>query len=205
MSSKPVSLRVAYGWQYDEERKDSAHPLSDARWQGIRQFLQRIVKQVENRHAKLLESGLVAQNRLSIRGPDRLLAMPGEFLQRSIFNRIAETDILIADISYRNRNEHYERTPNVLLEVGAALANGRTQVFLIEDWIENKSAHDGLSDLSGFYVTRIRADADTDAEKLAKLLSEKPALRMSIQGAITALLRDRGMWPEGGGIETEED
>jgi len=194
---EPVTIRVAYGWDLAGVRKD-------ARWSGIRMFLGGVVEDALRRHAKVVErSGVPEVRPPNIWGPDRLLAMPGEFLHHSIFKRIKETDILVADVT---RGANGERTANVLLEIGAALSNERTRVFLVEDSVEAKPGPlEGVSDLQGFLVTRIKANAETDAKARCELLNAQTALRMTLVGAVTALMRDRGMWPEGWSPSEEDD
>jgi len=205
---EPVTIRVAYGWSEEGVRKDN-------RWHGMRMFLDAIVGSIEDRQARAIDKpGVrVSTDPLRIWGPDRLRATPGMILGASIFDRVAETDILVADISYRDReNLPSERPGNVLIEVGAALANGRTRVFLVAD--ERPSAsldkrqtgpHDGISDLQGFYVTTVAAKASSTAQERMDALNRDPSLRMSIQGQIIGLLRRRGMWSAIGGADREEE
>ncbi len=192
----PITIRVAYGW-------DPAGVRKDARWNGLRKFLSGVVDEALKRRTSAIERDGAAEVRpANIWGPDRLLAMPGELLHDSIFERIKGTDILVADLS---RGPTGERTPNVLLEIGAALANGRTRVFLVEDRADAKPGQlEGVSDLQGFYVTRLQANPETDADTRASLLNAQTSLRMTLVGAVVRLLRDRGMWPEGWTTEEGE-
>jgi len=191
---EPVTIRVAYGWSGDDARKDD-------RWQGMRKFLTGIVATVDERHKHALTVAAADTKDFPLRiyGPERLRAMPGMILGESIFDRIAMTDILVADISYRDRGEgNRERPGNVLIEVGAALANRRTRVFLVSD-DQSASAvsglHHNISDLQGYYITKIGANDASNADERRDALNRNSSLRMAIQGAVIGLMRDRGVWP----------
>ncbi len=170
-----VSIRVAYPWS-----KSARHPREDARWTGIRKFAESCAATAVAKEAK--RSGIAVPATENWVDVARLRGMAGAFLSDVIFQRLACADILIADISGDN--------PNVMLEVGAAIASGRVRVFLLKT--QTGSEHpQPPSDLHGYFVTALPKTTDDDSDELLKLLSADVSLRAALTGAIQARLRER--------------
>jgi hypothetical protein len=75
---------------------------------------------------------------------------------------------VVADISHRSRKGQRERTANVLVELGAALANGRTEVFVLEDVTDGEPLK-SITDLSGVLIGVLKADESTEADERTRL------------------------------------
>ena len=174
---RTISIRVAYGWSGDVR--------TDARWIGIRDFLKGVVKEAEARFRR--RSGGQEPPPVEVR---RLKAIAGQPIGASIFKRIAETDVFVADISHRTRKGQRERTANVLVELGAALANERTEVFVLED-VKKGEPLEGIADLSGVLIGVIRADEKTGADERTHLLNSDAGLRQRLVSVVAKLMRER--------------
>ena len=173
-----INVRVAYGWTGSDPRKDQ-------RWLGIRAFLKIAAAEAEKTYRTKFKR---EPPRVDIR---RLKASPGAFIQASIFKSILLSDIVVADISHRVRSKRSERPANVLLELGAALANApATRTFVLEDK-PKKGLLDGVADLSGILITSVEATPKTKAETRTQLLSEARDLRRSIVSELVRRMRER--------------
>ncbi len=177
---KAISIRVAYGWDGDVS--------NDKRWLGTRDFLNAVAEQARANFAKRNPEKEVP--RIDVR---RLRAVTGEHIQTSIFKRIAETDILVADISFRKKEGRTERPANVLLELGAGLALPNVRTFILEDESKHGTLH-GAADLAGILITPVKATAKTRPEERTSLLNENRSFRQSLANE---LRRRMANWPAG--------
>ncbi|MFM2151986.1 MAG: hypothetical protein RL199_421 [Pseudomonadota bacterium] len=178
---RTISIRVAYGW---------SGPMSkDRRWLGIRNFLKGVVKEAEARFRR--RSGGQEPPPVEVR---RLRAIAGDQIGRSIFKRIAETDVFVADISHRTRKRQRERTSNVLLELGAAMANDQSKVFILED-VKKGDPLDGIADLAGVLVSVLKADEETEAAERTRLLNSDIGLRQRLVSVVAKLMTERAAGP----------
>jgi hypothetical protein len=175
---KAISIRVAYGWDGDDVTKDK-------RWLGTRDFLNAVAEQARASVVKKNPGKDVPT--IDIR---RLRAVTGENIGNSIFKRIAETDILVADISFRKKDGRTERPANVLLELGAAMATSGVRTFILEDESKNGPLH-GAADLAGLLIAPVKANAKTSAEVRTALLNENRSLKQSLVNELRRRLESR--------------
>lgn len=151
-----VKICVAYGWQGETAR-------TDARWKSIRENLEKYAAEAAKREKTASNTDI--QYTIS-----RLRAGVGEFIWRSITQRIEESDIFIADITPKEG----ERTvpANVMLELGYALARPNLPVFVITQGKFNPKLLP--SDLHGLLVgtyATARKDASLRASVVAAIRS----------------------------------
>lgn len=128
----PVTTRVAYAWSGETGK-------SFYKW--ISATIRKSTDKLMARQAKLKLPKVAF--RLG-----RMRAMHGGELLQVLLERIRETDILIFDIS--------EQNPNVLIELGMALAMKPSGVVFVFQRVDDRGepAPATPSDLSGYFLTR---------------------------------------------------
>jgi nucleoside 2-deoxyribosyltransferase len=186
----PLRIGVGYGWE------DGKHPLSDARWTALREFLRSAAKDARTRAAaahrravviedeEVTDADLPSDESLVagdvIRGVTvaRLRATVGDFTWESVTQHIDDCDVLVFDVTPTKRlfeTEQLTVAPNVWLELGYAL-HSKKPVYVVHE--SEKGHRDLPSDLKGLMVGLIGNDGKMpDA-----------SLRMSLVGTIRKLL-----------------
>ena len=169
-----VKVRIAYPWRIGRGKRDA----TAERGQKRRSALIKFAKACAHAATTAVTSQLGLRETAVSVDVERLRGSAGAFLSDVIFSRLSDTDVLIADITGHN--------PNVMLEVGAAIASKKTRVFLVKELPANAGVgHLAPSDLQGYYVTRIGRDEDGTIA-----LNRDVSLRSGVTGAIASRLRE---------------
>ena len=107
----PIQIFVSYPWAKDDENNIKVR--TDARWRSLSNLLKKVATEVHNR-SKNYNSG---ERNLDIR-VNRLRGRHGQFLLKTLRQRIERGNILIADMG---NTQGDGLNPNVLIELGMAL------------------------------------------------------------------------------------
>ncbi len=183
----PVTIRVGYEWKKD------VHPAADKRWHFRTETVMGVVESVVREASKKK-----AAHPLSVR-VSRMRALHGAMLLPSLIDRCEKSDVVMFDIT--------EQNPNVMLELGMALAfkgpySGRVFVFQEAGGEKDEPIHDAPSDIGGFFFTRYKANLKA---KLGYSLRDYPGFRAALKTRIIEDARVRGMWKDTGGAQFEEE
>jgi len=138
---KRILVSVAYAWDSSPDSNPTAAAQLDPRWNAIRRELSKYTIEAEKRAEKAGFPALKA--RIA-----RLRGQTGQFTWPAITRRIDESDVVVVDLTPHDGTQHI--APNVLLELGYALARHPQRVFVV---VTENAGHDILpSDLKGMIV-----------------------------------------------------
>lgn len=137
-----LKISVGYGW------KEGSNAKTDIYWQSLRNYLKKIKDSVEKSTPGV---------RIEI---SRLRATHGDFIYSNIVRRIDDSDILIFDVAdVRNIGEitddeksiktYYNFNPNVMFELGIAIAKGKKPIVMCPSSLKEKIP----SDISNYMLT----------------------------------------------------
>jgi hypothetical protein len=147
---KRAVVKVSYRWDRPQGSKEAEDALDDRVWKPIRNWANDCRQQAERaiRKEYLLPSGY------RVAEVGRLRAKPGRPVTEGILEAVCEADIIVADFSKPEDVDSDSCTPNVCIEVGAALAF-RKRLFII-----CQGERDIPSNLQGYYVSTWKLGRD---------------------------------------------
>lgn len=169
-----VSISVSFAWEKKEDVV--VGPLSDTRWKQLRGLIKKVQAEVDGRLKKTHPNTVLPQ-RLN-----RLRARHGGFILESLKERLRRTDIYVADISNYARDGF---NPNVMLEVGMAIAMGigaaGNMFLLIPEKFQTPS------DLNGLLLTKYRLEDDEIS------IVDKQGFRAALMSSIYSVAHAKGL------------
>lgn len=186
----PITINCAYPWEGTNVRQD-------AKWVFLRKITKKSVDEVKGRNAtnRRKAGNVISRNvRLFSCRFGRLRAGHGNTLIDSILERIERADVLLMDIAGRN--------PNVLFELGCAIALAyiqRKRVFILD---EVKSAKDHTpinsddavpSDIQGKMFSFYHRTRSKKHDEKYKLVDDA-GFRAALNSTIIDLARAKNMW-----------
>jgi hypothetical protein len=185
----PIQVFVSYEWGKDEQKNVIVR--SDPRWKSLRAILQLVADEVMTR-AKGYEVG---DKVLDIR-INRLRGRHGQFILRSLQQRIERGDILIMDIG---SSDGKGVNSNVLIELGIAL--GLDKMASEGLFIFKPEAADLPSDLRGILITDYKL-----LDGQIQIVDEE-GLRAALRTTLVNLAAVRGMLgpKKKQGVEIEDE
>lgn len=168
----PIQIFVSYPWGKDDEKNITVH--TDGRWRSLSNLLKKIANEVHIRS----KNYNLGQRNLDIR-INRLRGRHGQFLLKTLRQRIERGNILIADIG---NTEGDGLNPNVLIELGIALGLDKLDskyLYILKPKIVNLP-----SDLNGILISEY--DLKNGEIKLIDEVGFRAALRSSLLDLVSS-------------------